>query len=302
MARALPAALCVACAAAAAAAPVAGQGLPRPLGVEAGAAPAPAFRAARPDALPSGPRPAIPAADLAPPASRLPLAKRPWVRPLASLLVPGTGQLLAGQPRGVVYLATEVWLLARAVALRHDSRTESAFFRSLAYTVARQQYGYERVDGPWPYYEEMGRYIESGVLDGNPAGAFSPETDTTTYNGHLWQLARRTYFEDPDSTPDPSAASYAAALRFYQARGVTDVYRWSWRNARLEQDVYRASIRASDDAYRTATNYLGGILLNHLLSAVDAFVATRIGRSGVLPSVRPAAAGPGAVLEWRAAF
>ncbi|MGD0484796.1 MAG: hypothetical protein ABSB58_09135 [Gemmatimonadales bacterium] len=302
MARALLAALCAACVTAAAAAPAAAQALPRPIGVAADPAPAVALRAAWRDSFPPGPRPAALVAGLTPPASRMPLARRPWVWPIASLLVPGSGQLLAGRPRGVVYLAAEVWLLARAVALRHDSRTESAFFRSLAYTVARRRYGYERVDGPWPYYEEMGKYIESGVLDSNPTGAFSPETDTTTYNGHLWQLARRTFFENPDSTPDPSSPSYTAALRFYQARGVSDVYRWSWRNARLEQDVYRASIRASDDAYRAATNYLGGVLLNHLLSAVDAFIAARIGRSGVLPAVRPAAAGPGALLEWRAAF
>ena len=82
---------------------------------------------------------------------------------------------------------------------------------------------------------------------------------------------------------------------------MTDGFRWSWRDARLEQDVYRASIRASDDAYRAATNYLGAVLLNHLVSAVDAFVATRLGRKGVLPVVRPSGRG-GAWLEWQAAF
>ena len=300
MRRAFLAVLCAACGVAAAAA---GQALPRPAGVAPDAAPTFADRAAGADSAARRPRGKMDLAALALPAARVPLARRPWVRPLASLLVPGSGQLLAGQPRGIVYLATEAWLLARAVGLRRDSRAESAFFRTLAYTVARSRYGYGRVDGPWPYYEEMGKYIESGVFNATPAAtAFTPESDTTTYNGHLWQLARLTYFENPDSTPDPSSPSYAAALRFYQARGVTDVFRWSWRDARLEQDVYRASIRASDDAYRTATNYLGVVLLNHLVSAVDAYIATRIGRSGVLPAVRAAATGPGAVLEWRAVF
>lgn len=280
------------CATLCAAAPAAGQGISRRTGVTARSAP---------DSVAADPR-AAGLAGLAPPASRLPLARRPWVRPVASLLVPGSGQLLARQPRGIVYLATEVWLLARAVGLRRDSRSESAFFRSLAFTVARSRFGYPRADGAWPYYEEMGKYIESGVFNSTPASGLTPETDTATYNGHLWALARETYFENPDSTPDPASSSYQAALGFYRARGVPEGYRWSWRDARLEQDVYRASIRASDDAYRAATNYLGVVLLNHLVSAVDAFIGTRLGRNGVLPVVRPAAAGPGALLEWRAAF
>lgn len=238
---------------------------------------------------------------VAPEGAAVPLSKRPWIRPIASLLVPGSGQLLAGQSRGLVYLAGEVWLLARAVALRQDSRRESAFFRTLAYTVARSRFGYARTDGPWPYYEELGRYIESGVYDAGPPPGFAPESDTSTYNGHIWELARRTFFEDPDSIPPPSSPEYAAAIGFYRGRAVGDAFRWSWRDARLEQDVYRASIRASDEAYRTATNYLGAVLLNHLVSAVDAFVGTRLGKSGVLPVLRPAEGG-GALLAWHAGF
>jgi hypothetical protein len=240
-------------------------------------------------------------AAVAPAEAGVPLVRRRWIRPIASLIVPGSGQFLGGQPRGLVYLAAEAWFLARAVALREDSRRESAFFRTLAYTVARRRFGYTRVDGPWPYYEEMGKYIESGAYDADPGPALLPEADTATYNGHIWDLARRTYFVDPDSTPPPSSPEYAAALDFYRSRAVTDGFRWSWRDARLEQDVYRASIRASDDAYRAATNYLGAVLLNHLVSAVDAFIATRLGRRGVLPVVHPSGHG-GALLEWQTAF
>ena len=248
-----------------------------------------------------GPPSAEALAAVAPAEASLPLVRRPWIRPLASLIVPGSGQFLAGQPRGLVYLAAEVWFLARAVALREDSRRESAFFRALAFTVARSRFGYPRVDGPWPYYEEMGKYIESGAFNTGPGPDLVPESDTATYNGHIWALARRTYFVDPDSTPPSASPEYAAALAFYRGRAVTDDFRWSWRDARLEQDVYRTSIRASDDAFRAATNYLGAVLLNHLVSAVDAFVATRLGRRGVLPVVQPSGRG-GALLEWQASF
>ena len=239
---------------------------------------------------------------LVPAAAGLPLYQRPWVRPLASLLVPGSGQLLARHPRGVVYLATEIWLLARAVALSQDSRRERDQYRDLAYQVARHHPSANGAVGPFSSYEEMAKYAESGTFDLNPGPAFAPETDTSSFNGSVWRLARETFFENPDSVPDPGSPAMEAALRFYRRRAVTEGFRWSWHDARLEQDAFRASIRASDAAYRAATNYLGAILLNHLVSAVDSYVTTRLGRSGAIPRVS-AAAGPGSlVLLWHASF
>jgi hypothetical protein len=245
---------------------------------------------------------APPRVSLRPPDASVPLHRRPWIRPLASLLVPGAGQVLARQPRGVVYLATEVWLVARAVALTRDSRAERRHYRDLAYGVARRRFGVVRPEGPFSYYEEMGKYVESGPYDLDAGPDLVPETDTTTYNGAVWRLARETYFENPDSTPSPGSAPFLAAMRFYSGRAVTEPYRWSWRDARLEQDAYRASIRASDAAYQAATNYLGAVLLNHLLSAVDALVAVRLGRNGVLPHVTPGAEPGRAILGWHARF
>jgi hypothetical protein len=239
---------------------------------------------------------------LAPPSATAVLRDRPWLGPVASLLVPGSGQLLARQPRGVLYLAAEVWLVARAVALRRESRSERRYYTDLAYAVARRRFGGASVDGAWSYYEEMGKYVESGFYDRNPTGEFQPEVDTATFNGHVWRLARQTFLEDPDATPQPGDPSYRAALTFYQGRAVTDAYRWSWRDARLEQDVYRASIRASDEAYRAATNVMGAVLLNHLVSAVDGFVTMRFGRASLLPQVQPGPGAEGFRLSWHATF
>jgi hypothetical protein len=239
---------------------------------------------------------------LAPPRATALWRERPWLGPVASVLVPGTGQLLAGQSRGVLYLAAEAWLVARAVALRHKSRAEQRFYAELAYAVARRRFGGVPADGPWSYYEEMGKYVESGVYNGNPTGAFQPETDTATYNGHIWRLARETFLEDPDVLPPPGTPSYRAALAFYQGRAVTDSYRWSWRDARLEQDVYRASIRTSDEAFRASTNVWGAVLLNHLVSAVDAFVTMRRLRRGILPHAVPGPGPDGLRLIWQTTF
>lgn len=238
--------------------------------------------------------------------TRLPLYRRPWVRPLASLLVPGSGQLLAGQERGLVYLATEIWVAARALSLGHEGRRERDAFRELAYDVARRPFSSARRDGPFEYYETMSHFVESGEYDADPGAAFVPEPDTTTFNGSVWLLARRTFFQNPDSIPSPSSPAYQTAIAFYSGRAVSGAFRWSWRDARLEQDVFRAQITASDDAFRAATNYLGVVVLNHIGSAVDALITERLGRHGATPRVMPRVGlydRPGGVtLAWHAAF
>jgi len=47
-------------------------------------------------------------------------------------------------------------------------------------------------------------------------------------------------------------------------------------DAPLELEEYRATIRASDDAFRSAQNQLGLLLANHLTSAIDALISSRL--------------------------
>jgi hypothetical protein len=235
-----------------------------------------------------------------------PLLKRPWVRPVGSLLVPGSGQLAAGQSRGLVYLAAELWIVSRAIESNRTGHEAANQFRTLLFDVARKQFSPIRVDGPWEYYEAAEKFVESGVFNANFGGPLTPEPDTTTFNGALWLLARRTFFVNPDSTPAPLSAPYQAAIRFYIANAVPDQLRYSWRGARLEQDVYRSHIRASDDALRARTNYLGALVLNHLVSVVDALISLRLGnRPGAMPSVSFQAGQSGGdvlVFAWNWAF
>ena len=70
-----------------------------------------------------------------PPPSLPPPARRTAsvvLRPLASLLVPGAGQLLARQDRGAVYLAAEVYLVSRFIQLDHEADREARRFQALA--------------------------------------------------------------------------------------------------------------------------------------------------------------------------
>lgn len=221
---------------------------------------------------------------LGPPASK-PAAAAPadsarpasvFVRPLASLIVPGSGQLLAGQDRGAVYLAAEVYLVSRYLQLDHEATREAQRFQNLAFDVARRAYMPTRRDTVFEYYEQMERFVESGAYDTDPGAAFEPESDASTYNGSVWLLARRTYWADPNAPPDPTSWQYRQALEFYSARAVGPNYQWSWRDHSLEHEVFRDFIRRSDNAFRRAQNQVGLLLANHVVSAVDALISARL--------------------------
>ena len=219
-----------------------------------------------------------PASGVMPASLALPVWKRRWFPPVASLLVPGSGQLLEGHDRGLVYLVTEAWFLARALALSQQGRRERAQLQNIALDVARRGYTTTGAVGSWTYYETMSEWVQSGAYNTSTTGGFQPETDTLTFNGAMWQLARRNYFANPDSIPPDTSAAYQAALAFYRQRAFSDQYRWSWQNARLELDEYKNAITESNQGYQEATNYFGALLVNHLASMVDAFVTARLGR------------------------
>lgn len=203
-----------------------------------------------------------------------------WVRPIASLVVPGTGQLLGGHSRGAVYLVAEALLITRALTLNSEGRRDQERYRELATVVARAPFDPVLQDTVFEYYEQMGRWVESGPYDTDPGPLLVPPDDDHSYNGQIWALARTTFFPDPASAPPTDSPEYQRALAFYADRAIGPNFRWSWRNAGLEQDLYRQTINASDEAFRGATTTLGILLVNHLLSAVDAFITERLRGTG----------------------
>jgi len=198
------------------------------------------------------------------------------VRPVASLLVPGSGQLLAGQERGAVYVAVEVYSVIRILQLNDAGRREGDRYRDLAFEVARRAFAPVRRDTVFEYFETMERFSESGLYDRDAGPALLPEVDAATYNGSVWLLARRTFWPDPDLPPDAGSPEYLRAVRFYQDNAVGPDFQWTWRHASVEHGVFRESIRKSDTAFRRAQNMLGVLLANHVVSAVDALISSRL--------------------------
>jgi hypothetical protein len=183
---------------------------------------------------------------------------------------------MARRERAAVFMAAELYLVARVLQLNKEAHREGDRFRDLAFAVARRAFADARRDTVFEYYETMERFDESGAYDMDAGPGFQPESNAQTYNGSMWLLARRTYWEDPNVPPDPTSTEFQRALQFYQSRAVGPNYRWSWRGASLEHEVFRQSIRRSDSAFRRTQNQLGLLLANHVLSAVDALVTSRL--------------------------
>jgi len=243
----------------------------------AGARPGPAGAQRAPAPPPPTP-PLLPAVqDTAP-------ERRFWVRPAASLLLPGSGQFLGGEHRGAAYVAAELYLVMRFLQLRAEGDRQAEAFRQLAFQAARRAFTTTRRDTVFEYYEQMQRFSESGEFDQDPGPALLPEGDAATYNGSVWLLARRTYWPDPDAPPDPTSLEYILALEFYRRHAVGPDFRWSWHNAALEQQVFVETIRKSDAALRRARNQLGLLLANHVVSAVDALISGRLAAAAGRPA------------------
>jgi hypothetical protein len=206
--------------------------------------------------------------------------RTPWWTPVASALIPGSGQFVLKQQRSVAYLAAEGFLILQYVAARRDGNRGRTSYRSIAADVARKSFGGTAPAGSWEYYEFLEKYLESGAYDLIPGGAVDPETDESTYNGARWLLARQTYWRDPDVAPATNSTAYQSALAAYKRDAATDAYRWSWRDAQLQQDLYRQAIASANRSYQRAVNYAGIMAANHLLSLVDAYVTVRVRRYG----------------------
>ncbi len=204
----------------------------------------------------------------------------PWWAPVASLILPGAGQFMLGQQRAVAYAVAEAYLVLQSVASKRDGDRDRDEYRAIAADVARRPFSADRPTGPWSYYEVMSEQLESGRFDRIPGGGIDPETDESTYNGESWRLARENFWEDPDEPPPVTSAEYQRALDFYASRAVRDEFRWSWRDAQLQRDLYSQTITSANRSYKRSVNMIGLVGANHLTSLIDAYVTVRIRRYG----------------------
>ena len=194
---------------------------------------------------------------------------------LYSALLPGASQWRMGQKRWIAYLILEgaSWVAfghARSSALDLRDRYET-----LAWDVARTFAG-SRVDGDFAYYEALEKFESSGAFDVDPSTpGIQPQTDPSTFNGSTWTLAMQIFFP-PGTSPTPGDPQYDDALAFYRAEGYDERFEWTWAGRPGELLDYRDLIASSDEDFRRASQFVGVVIANHLLSGVDAFVTARV--------------------------
>jgi len=194
---------------------------------------------------------------------------------IASALLPGTGQYMLDSDRWVPYAALEVWAWITYLGRRSDARELARDYRDLAWSVARRVSVGGRSDPSFDYFETMSHWESSGSLDSDPRQAgIQPEVDATTFNGDQWLLAKSLFFPGGFEFP-PGTQPYNRAMQYYLAHAIGPSFAWAWGDSHLEQQAYRELIRRSDEASRTATQLLGLIVVNHLVSAIDALVLAR---------------------------
>jgi hypothetical protein len=200
--------------------------------------------------------------------------------PVASLVVPGTGQLAMWQPHGVAYLAAEVYEWLQYAESRRDRNRSRDEFREIA-LVARRPFG-GAANGPWSYYERVEERVASGMYNATPGQPLTPETDTSTFNGKLWEKAQNLFFIPGAPEPARTDPRFQSALAFYDSAAVKDGFLWSWRDDQLTWDVYKSAVARKNQATRNMRMAGGIIMANHLLSAIDALATVRL-RSSVGP-------------------
>ena len=195
---------------------------------------------------------------------------------IASAILPGAGQAMMRQKRSAVYIALEAAGIAYYVTQQREGNRERRKYRSLSRNVARAELSPTGPDGSWDYYERMEKYVASGAYDLVPGGEVDPETDSETFNGAMWLLARQTYWRDPGITPSSQSEEYRSALSFYLERAAKPEYLWSWSSNAAAYQNYRSAIAGSNAAFRNAEQTVSLVLANHFLSAIDAFASIRM--------------------------
>ena len=198
---------------------------------------------------------------------------------LYSALVPGLGQRKLGKGRWVAYLAVEGATWIGFGHARWSATDRRGQYQDLAWNVGRQFNG-SRVDGDFRYYEAMEKFETSGAFDTDPAApGVQPQMDPSSFNGRAWSLATEIHFPT-GANPLPGDPEYEAALADYQARAYDERFEWSWTGQSAAWTDYMDLIGSSDGYFRRASQFLGVVIANHVLSGVDAFVTARIQGSG----------------------
>ncbi|MBM3214299.1 hypothetical protein FJZ36_05240 [Candidatus Poribacteria bacterium] len=164
---------------------------------------------------------------------------------LMSGIVPGSGQLYHGQRRGVVYLAAEVGLAVGYLLIHRDAQDlQDQYVAEVRANV--------KFDGEGSFDEWNMEDFEHATMFDNWHNVYTDD------GGEPLERVGKFYWKDREDfrSADPQSRQPIPAS-----------------DLRLVALDYR---NRSNDRFQTARNVVGVILFNHIVSGVDAMVASRL--------------------------
>lgn len=170
--------------------------------------------------------------------------RSPVIAAAMSGVLPGTGQLYVGSKRGVVYLVAEAGFLVAHVVTKRDAE-------SLRDSYLREVRANVKFDGPGSFDRWTMEDFEHATLFDNWHNIYTEE------NGQPLERVGKFYWKDREDFKDVSPAS-GNPLPPSELRQVALEYR-----------------NRSNDRFKAATTFVGLLLFNHLVSAVDAMATAR---------------------------
>lgn len=238
-----------------------------------------------------------------------PLREKTGLALLSSAIIPGSGQAANKKwVRAGVYFLAEAAFLGIHLKSIHDARVEHRRYKQFAnnnwsvISYAKWLVDYHRKNNlSNPYINQLQNNI-SGVT-----AAYDPDIDWNNIDIELLRkVERNTPFVFPDRISDnnfshvmPDFGSqqyYELISKYYQfGSGWNDFgsnqngnpldskYQLSWDGSDMPYNFFLGSNLAEDfnDSYRLAGNMLSLLVLNHVVSAFDAFLTVKLKKSRI---------------------
>jgi hypothetical protein len=217
----------------------------------------------------------------------------PGMRIALGALVPGLPQYLEGQWRGWAYFAAEGAAIAGMVFFNAQAHDRLDRYHEISRQARRnfvlgglrnnpEEVTEEMSGGFGEYYEDLTKWPSSGDYDNDPSlDGIQPETDTRTYNGHQWQIAKiNNYSGTNGGIPvAQSAEEESHALAAYREAVYPLQYNWDWTGLESSEALYHSVFNSAEDSYRRRNKFTAVLLANHIISAIDMLVMEKINQT-----------------------
>lgn len=237
-----------------------------------------------------------------------PLREKEGLALLSSALIPGTAQAANGKwVRAGTYLLAEAILMGVHIKSYHDARAGHRRYKEFAdnnwsvVSYAKWLVDYHQQNNLTnPYITQLEKEI-SGT-----SASFNPQTDWDKVDIELLRnVERNTPFVFTDNTgnlfshvmPDYGSQQYYELIsKYYQfgsgwndfgkdreGNNLDSRYRLNWDGTDMPFNFFRGSALAEDynDSYRLAGNMLSLLVLNHVVSAFDAYLTVKLKKSRI---------------------